>query len=424
MIPSLLVRAILSVSLTLYSFFPYSCFTHDPNPTSGYSCSSSTMHSIEVFLELGIGWMIIVFRIFARSRQLGITKLQIDDYLMVFAGCLYAGEVTCAYFVAEMTRQQRAANRPRATPRLFDRESAGKIFLAGWLTYTALIWTLKTCILLFYSRLTQNVHINNMRLRIRIGAFALAITFVSLVCVILLVCSPLQPEWQNGPHPGGTCRGSSANSNTYVMLVFNVLTDVYLMYLPIPVIWAAKLDLKRKFGLTALFAGAVVTAVFGFLRCISIVTSPGLEGASVAGLWSARESCTAVIVTNIPLIYPYVNQLRHSIKAAASRSGTGYGYGSYGNGSGAGKDAAHASSLSKSTRNKKRSLYAIPGDTVVDGNESVERIVQSPGLRSDRGDIEMGERFRRRSVDSLGIRVERSVQVHSSRVQGDGNDRW
>ena len=41
---------------------------------------------IEIFTDLGVAWLIVLFRVFARTRDLGFKKLQADDYLMVFAG--------------------------------------------------------------------------------------------------------------------------------------------------------------------------------------------------------------------------------------------------------------------------------------------------------------------------------------------------
>ena len=104
-----------------------------------------------------------------------------------------------------------------------------------------------------------------------------------------------------------------------------------------------------------------------------------MDSASVAGLWSARESCTAVIVTNIPLIYPYLNQMVHSVrrtvtnvKGSALSSSRDQAYGN----ASTGGDVSHASIGSKNLRNKKpRSPYAIPGDTVIDRNESEEFMI-------------------------------------------------
>ncbi|KAL8758309.1 MAG: hypothetical protein Q9184_003965 [Pyrenodesmia sp. 2 TL-2023] len=92
----------------------------------------------------------------------GFKKLAPDDYLMVIAGALYAAETTVAYYVGAswkglansgMTPEQRAALDPQ-DPEYQLRVGGSKNQLTGWLVYTVLLWTLKACMLIFYSRLT------------------------------------------------------------------------------------------------------------------------------------------------------------------------------------------------------------------------------------------------------------------------------
>jgi hypothetical protein len=39
----------------------------------------------------------------------------------------------------------------------------------------------------------------------------------------------------------------------YVISAFNVLSDIYLLAIPIPVVWKLQLPLRRKFGVIAIF---------------------------------------------------------------------------------------------------------------------------------------------------------------------------
>lgn len=52
-----------------------------------------------------------------------------------------------------MTPEQRAALDPQSVEYKL-RVGGSKNQLTGWLVYTVLLWTLKTCMLIFYSRLT------------------------------------------------------------------------------------------------------------------------------------------------------------------------------------------------------------------------------------------------------------------------------
>lgn len=81
---------------------------------------------------------------------------------------LYSAETTVAYYVGNpwhglansgMTPEYRAALDPKSEEYRF-RVGGSKNQLVGWLVYTVLLWTLKTCMLIFYSRLTYvNLHI-------------------------------------------------------------------------------------------------------------------------------------------------------------------------------------------------------------------------------------------------------------------------
>ncbi|KAL8829250.1 MAG: hypothetical protein Q9191_002124 [Dirinaria sp. TL-2023a] len=116
----------------------------------------------EAFSLLAIGIVIIVLRLVSRIITVGVRKLAADDFLMIVAGCLYAAETVAAYVVGaywdglannSMTPAQRAALDPNGHEwYLRRRGSQNQLF--GWLVYTVLLWTLKTCMLIFFTRLT------------------------------------------------------------------------------------------------------------------------------------------------------------------------------------------------------------------------------------------------------------------------------
>ncbi|KAL8646178.1 MAG: hypothetical protein Q9210_006282 [Variospora velana] len=117
---------------------------------------------IEAFCLLAIALVVITLRWVARLITVGFSKLAADDYLMIIAGALYAAETTVAYYVgvkwkglanSGMTPEQRAALHPHDVEYQL-RVGGSKNQLTGWLVYTVLLWTLKTCMLIFYSRLT------------------------------------------------------------------------------------------------------------------------------------------------------------------------------------------------------------------------------------------------------------------------------
>ncbi|KAI4274971.1 MAG: hypothetical protein LQ337_003535 [Flavoplaca oasis] len=170
----------------------------------------------EAFTLLAIGIVVIALRWVSRLMTVGFTHLAWDDYLMIVAGvsqiptALRGGgrQTTLAYYVGarwkafannSMTPEARAALSPD-DPEYALRVGGSKNQICGWMVYTTLLWTLKTCMLIFFSRLT--IGVSNMKIRIRIGAVLLVVTYVATILAILLGCRPFHRQWQIYPDPG------------------------------------------------------------------------------------------------------------------------------------------------------------------------------------------------------------------------------
>lgn len=107
----------------------------------------------------------------------------------------------------------------------------------------------------------------------------------------------------------------------WVYLAFNVSTDLYLLSIPLPMLWQAKLKPMKKWGLLFLFSGGLFVVVCATLRCILIVTvslnyfcqeetatnasdlQDPQNGAQLAGSWAVRETFVAVITANLPMVF-------------------------------------------------------------------------------------------------------------------------
>ncbi|KAH8651641.1 hypothetical protein BGZ60DRAFT_189387 [Tricladium varicosporioides] len=276
----------------------------------------------EAFSLLGVGLSVIGFRFALRASSLGVRGLRIDDYLMLVVACLYAGHTTAAYYVgvfgsgltnAAMTTAEREALSHFPDSKEYkDRVGGSVTQLLVWVVYSCLLWICKMCMLFFYWRLTENV--DHMRWRVKAGFFILPATFMILICVELFGCMPFYKKWQIYPDPGETCYPSHSMPNLYTMIILNVTTDLYLMFIPLPMIWKSGLPTRTKVGLHFMFGfGAIVTTV-AFLCCFFIITA-GTAGAARAGQWSVRESFLIILCTNIPIIHPFASKLFHHISS-------------------------------------------------------------------------------------------------------------
>jgi hypothetical protein len=68
------------------------------------------------------------------------------------------------------------------------------------------------------------------------------------------------------------CQPAISKIDIFVTVVLNVLTDVYLLTIPIPMLWNSSLPLFKKAGLIVLFSGGAFVTMAGILRCVLILT--------------------------------------------------------------------------------------------------------------------------------------------------------
>lgn len=54
-------------------------------------------------------------------------------------------------------------------------------------------------------------------------------------------------------------------------MILNILTDLYLIAIPLPLLWGARLPLIKKLSLTVVFSGAFFVMAAGILRGVLIV---------------------------------------------------------------------------------------------------------------------------------------------------------
>lgn len=95
------------------------------------------------------------------------------------------------------------------------------------------------------------------------------------------------------PNPGRLCQATNSPAYVLTVLILNIITDVYLLSIPLPVsalgkvscqemriifadnqqlLWGVDTTLKRRLTLMLLFSGAVFIILAGTIRAITILT--------------------------------------------------------------------------------------------------------------------------------------------------------
>ncbi|KAJ5122933.1 hypothetical protein N7448_009030 [Penicillium atrosanguineum] len=363
----------------------------------------------EAFTLLAVAIVIIGLRTTARWIMVGPRYFQPDDYLMLLAGMVYGLETAAAYMVGAwfhgltnnaMTDEERMAlSADSEGYRL--RVGGSKVQVAGWSLYTLLLWLLKTCMAIFYSRLTAGLI--NMRVRIHIAYGLIAATYIATLFSILFGCHPMHKNWQIYPNPGNYCQPAVSIIDIYVTVVLNVATDIYLISIPAPMLFKARLQWREKLELLVLFSGGLFVMMAGILRCVLILTA-GANGAEQAGSWACRETFVAVLIGNIPMIYPLLRGIPHRVGLyIATKSGSQSYPLSDGDGSGYHK------------RKKFLHPLSLPADTQWNTVSDEQMILptsreQAPACTAEDGDWETNSH----TSQGGGIKVVHETMVHSA----------
>jgi hypothetical protein len=291
-----------------------------------------------------------------------------------------------------MTDAERAALDP-SSHEYYLRVEGSKTQLFGWLVYTVLLWVLKLAWLFFFKRLGDGV--GHMSLKINIGFVFVGVTFFGTFFAILFGCYPVEKHWQIYPDPGSKltvmvwlphnllimgvtdfCHPAVSRLQALVLICTNLATDFYIISIPMPMIWNARISLTKKIGLCVMFCGGLITAVFGGLRC-GYVLANTKDGPQLAGEWSCRESFVAVLVTNFPVLFPNVHRACRNANTKFS---------SYGPSSSKGKSPGNTKNSSKfklttiSKKNQKKFNHplSLPVETLYTRFGSEEEIIGTP----------------------------------------------
>ncbi|KAJ5965013.1 uncharacterized protein N7479_004889 [Penicillium vulpinum] len=367
--------------------------------------------SIEAFSLLGVAIFIIGLRTTARWIMVGPRGFQADDYLMLVACVVYGLETGAAYMVGawfmglannSMTDEQRKNLSPHSEEYRL-RQGGSKVQVAGWSLYTLLLWLLKTCMAIFYSRLTAGLV--NMRIRIHIAYVLIAITYIATICSILFGCHPMEKNWQIYPDPGNYCQPAVSKIDIYVTVVLNVATDLYLISIPAPMLVKARLKWREKLELLILFSGGLFVMMAGILRCVLILTA-GANGAQQAGSWACRETFVAVIIGNTPMIYPLIRRFTRRAGIYITSRGGSQSYPGY--------PLSDADTGGYSRRKKYRHPLSIPGDTQWNTMSDEQMILptsrqQPPTCTAGDGDWESHSQG-----SQTGIKVVHETIIHTS----------
>lgn len=163
------------------------------------------------------------------------------------------------------------------------------------------LWTLKYTILEFFKRLNVSWE-RSYDVMLLVIRCTLAATFVAVIVSDLVECRPFSNYWQVLPDPGGQCRQGYAQLLT--MGVCNVVTDLLLVFFPVPVIIRSQMSTKRKIQLVLLFSLSLVVVAITLYRIPHIIWDRGSQQSR--SLYASVELLFATAASNSLVLGSFV----------------------------------------------------------------------------------------------------------------------
>ncbi|KAI7783217.1 integral membrane protein [Diaporthe eres] len=196
----------------------------------------------------------------------------------------------------------------------------------------------------------------------------------------IFAVKPFEKNWD--PTAEGTC-GNQIAGYTAVSVV-NVIVDVLMLLLPLPMVYGLQTRPGYKVGLFAIFSIGIVTIAFSAVRLTSL-NSIDFEDFSYTVIpvmtWTTAEAGVAILVASSALLRPVFDKLFHRILSLSSERNPGP------------SDASAPYMGSQSRMNgKQRREFMNVGDS----EESFELETRGP-----RTEIQVGTRRSKGTLDAM-----------------------
>ncbi|ETI25459.1 hypothetical protein G647_02232 [Cladophialophora carrionii CBS 160.54] len=258
----------------------------------------------------GLAFIFILFRCI--SRFWVIHRAGPEDYLIIFALLL-----SCGLTATIVLQKDNGLGRHSDTVSDKENETLSKLLYASIIVYNLGLFLVKDSILYQYLRFFVDRRYRYAAWFL-IGFICVAgITFILVSC---FSCMPVAFYWDKSIE-GGHCIDMMAF--WFSFSGFNIVTDVAVWVLPMPVLWNLQLPRKQKISLVAVFAlggFGCVTAILRLRALYVASNSTDLTYDNVgAATWSAAELNVGIMCACIPALRPMISMIFPRLLATTRR---------------------------------------------------------------------------------------------------------
>ena len=124
-----------------------------------------------------------------------------------------------------------------------------EVLEAGALVYSLTMLCAKLALFLLFHRLFASDYWT--KIAIHLGITTACLFYIASSVVALILCTPGPSESWVSPTFDARCKPTYKLSQAHGW--FGLLSDLYIFFLPLPVLWGLHMPLRKKLGVTAVF---------------------------------------------------------------------------------------------------------------------------------------------------------------------------
>ncbi|KAG8163339.1 hypothetical protein KVR01_006636 [Diaporthe batatas] len=298
-----------------------------------------------IILVLSLATIIVGLRFY--TRVVLLKQLGLDDYfvLLTLGFAVATGGAVLSTIPYGLGRRTATLD-PSVIP-LYLRS-----FWVSIVLYNATLMMIKLTFLIQYYRV---LGVYKMKRVIWMTGLVIMMWAFSQLLVVIFSCSPVQKFWLADLE--GQCMPNLPF--WYINAAGNIVTDLAILILPLPVLAKLKLRRQQKYILIGIFCLGLFTCAISLIRLSYLKQGPDFTWDNVpTSGWSVSELCSGIICACLPTLRPLMSKIKPQwMVSYASRSRrTKQEYGDrnhYGANSGKIKAMSSSTGNSRSTRESK-----------------------------------------------------------------------
>ncbi|KAI0127594.1 hypothetical protein BJ170DRAFT_722844 [Xylariales sp. AK1849] len=234
------------------------------------------------------------------ARRLSNRKLDSGDYLII-AACV----VAVAYQAVVLTAVVAGGLGWHTTELLAMGGNDSFLVLVVQVLWSISLGLTKGSILLVYAKV-----FSLPRFIVASKLTALLILLWALVLIVgpFVICQPLEYNW-NPYVPGGHC--GNTKLLWYITGIFNIITDLIVLLLPMPYLYALELAPYKKAALMCTFGIGFLVCIISAVRLATLVNVDIADFAfsgPIAVMFSALEPCLLITAASVPFLRPLLGR--------------------------------------------------------------------------------------------------------------------